>query len=178
LSDEQKIGIVGGAALQELGKLAENSGKNSDLLLKEYPAIGAYIFWKHSPRESMPDKVKKMIAAGISYHKIAYGSAEAEDKVIDTVSLRELIPNFPSMKNAKFRKVAAIISLINTAAFTLKNKKDQENGLGEALYKKINRITGLFFRYDDFDKKEANLYWEIKKIFNRESFRINYALGN
>jgi hypothetical protein len=175
LNLQQEIGIVGGAAIHELGQLTydkqmieqRRKGSNHDTTktVLAYPAVGSFIFWENFSAVPEEMSTKKMITAAILYHNIKHGSVK--DIVFDKIRLGELISNLPLITQAKYRKVATIVALIDKAVTFLENNKedprvDPTEKLRRVLNKKIAQIINHFSRFNDFNEEEKKLYFRVK----------------
>jgi len=179
LTPNQQIGIVAGSTLHDLGQLTftrsmiEEKEKPLDSdenrIRLKHPAIGAYIFWENTPTDSIPMDLKKTVTAAILYHQLDYGSVN--DEIIDSIKLREVIPGLPSIKQVKYRKVAVIVSLIDTAVSVLENRKnhngDPPKKLRGILDRRIGKIKRYFSKFEDFIEEEIKLYYRVKNIILR-----------
>ena len=187
------IALTHGTLLHDLGKLSftqvmlgddkHQFSKEEDEIKKIHPALGAYLFW-HIVQElpfyadNDPESKKKwfqikdMITASILYHHPEYG--DRKDK-INEKSLIGWGINIPRLSKERFRKVAIVSCLIDTAVATLENRNgdNKKEELSERiklrLDKKLKQYNNrLKKERKKIPKKELNFYQRLVEEIAKE----------
>lgn len=190
LTERQKLALRAGMVVHDLGKLSfpddilhpsyKSLTTEEDELRLGHPAKGVYIFENFFPVGNRKDSdMKKMIESVILYHQFHYG--RASDVVFEQLRLSDLVDHLPSLRDAKFRKLAFLSTLIDRTIAIMENRGGNgENPAGrvrEALDDLLGKVINRFEKYDDFNEEEKHLYFAVKNILLRLRFNIGFALG-
>lgn len=180
ITSDQETGILGGAALTELGKLTFDPDLDQrERDITQYPAIGSYIYWMNTSRLFQTRKEIKMTLAGILYHQLDFGSGK--DIVFEGIKLRELIPELPVITKEKYRKVATLVALVNAvvSTFEIQGIEKPEEKIRGVLDDKIRKILRHFRHFQDFDEdQEMRIYFLAKNRILQIRSNLGFVYSN